>query len=359
MTSMCIPRGGEVAWTGPSSFASARLYAFAVKADGMLVHEMLTRYIGQPSQDLGLHIDVRGTTLDHVFFVFLDSERHQRPLAAGPGFTGAQGEQLFAIVTVGYRIQPDPGLVLFAPYVFSSDTPGWRAEREIYGYPQQQGRVEIERDGDGPPDRLRVCARVIEEFRTGAIAGDMQILQITRKRKAAAGRARTVTAAALVKSIAERLGVKEVRPRGRIAPTVVARPRLGATAADLAFFQRRSRRAPERATRDLPMFDFSKVQMSGNLPMLFLKQFRDIVHSDRACYQAIVEARLEIEGDISQLPLDGYVLEVTNTDSVPLQRELGIPSGGVLPVEFAFELKLKELVFNEAHVISNPYWNPA
>jgi hypothetical protein len=26
--------------------------------------------------------------------------------------------------------------------------------------------------------------------------------------------------------------------------------------------------------------------------MLFLKQFRDILHTDRACYQAIVEAEL-------------------------------------------------------------------
>ena len=243
MTPMiCIPRGGEVAWTGPSAFGKARLYAFAVKADGLLVHEMLARYIAQPSADLGLHVDVRGTTLDHVFFVFLDSERRQRPLGSAQGFEGAHAEQLFAIIAVGYRIHPNPGLVLFAPYVYSSDTPGWRAEREIYGYPQQQGRVSVRRQGASPPDYLSVSAKVIEQFRTTATAKDREIVRITRNPNATAGRSRMVTAAQLVKSIAEQLGVKQIRPRGPIAATVLPRPRLGATAADISFCERRSGR---------------------------------------------------------------------------------------------------------------------
>ena len=133
-----IARGGEVAWIGLSGYRDVELYGFAIKADPTLVHDMWSRYVGEPSQELGVHIDVRGTTLDHVLFVFVDSERHQQ--SRNPGSEGRYREQLFAVVVLGYRRRPDPGLVLFAPYLCASDTPGWEADREIYGYPRVHGK---------------------------------------------------------------------------------------------------------------------------------------------------------------------------------------------------------------------------
>ena len=43
-------------------------------------------------------------------------------------------------------------------------TPGWRVEREIYGYPQQLGDVCITADDDAVPKLLRLKASAIRKF---------------------------------------------------------------------------------------------------------------------------------------------------------------------------------------------------
>jgi hypothetical protein len=353
-----IPRGGEVAWSGPSAFANARLYGFAVKADKTLVHEMLTRYIGWPSQALGLHIDVCGTMFDRVFFIFLDSDRHQLPISGGK-FEAGHHERLFAIVVLGHRRAPDPGLVLFAPYVYNSDTPGWRADREIYGYPQQRGDVDIDLDRDKLPSVLSVKAPAIERFGKNATAESRVILRIESKPGPA-------LAAPIPNTIAEAMArtlekSTNVTPHGPGAVPLVTHPRLGRSAADVSFFKRHCPGGavppgPDPEPGDLD--NLIRVLMSGSTPMLFLKQFRDILYADRACYQAIVEARFKISGRAEKILTGNYQLTMEDSDSVPIRRELGIQKGDV-PVDFAFLVELDELSVAGAHVISNPYWSPA
>jgi hypothetical protein len=344
-----IPRGGEVAWIGPCGFTNATLYGFVIEADPTLVHEMLSRYIGEPSQDLGAHIDVRGTTLDRVLFVFLDSDRHQVAISPGGGSAGTFNEQLFAIVVLGCRLGPDPGLVMFAPYIYTSETPGWKADREIYGFPLQHGYVSIKKDGGHLPAALSVEAPVIERFGKTATAKKTAFVSVSRTRRQSqqAGQSAAV------------LRAMSVEPIGRPAAAIVPQPRAGVTRADLAFFERFGRSpspsAPDRSVvRPLNLAD---ELLSGRLRMLFLKQFRDIVFPDRACYQAIVEAPFEVDGDIA-VSGDEYVLELKDVDSVPIRRELGIPAGDV-PVDLAFRMDLKQLSIGEAQVVSNPDWNTA
>jgi hypothetical protein len=353
-----IPRGGEAAWTGPSGFGKARLYAFAVKADAALVHNVLTRYIGRPSQDLGFHIDVRGNQFDHVFFVFLDSERHQPHLEYGRGSEGRQREQIFAVVVVGYRRDPDPGPFLFTPYVIASDTPGWRAEREIYGYPQQRGRVHIEQPESGNPSSLYVVLPAITHFAEDAWTEETGILRIDRRPGATARSGQTLSQAGIAQAIASELKASPGTSGGQIAIPIVPHARPATTAADSSFFERYAHRsaAPQGLTPDTTVL-VDELE-SGRLPMLFLKQFRDVVFADHACYQAIVEAPIDVGGQVGRTRLQEYTLTLKDVDSVPLRRELGIPSGEV-PVELAFRLDLKEMAFGTGKVISNPYWNPA
>ncbi len=101
-----------------------------------------SRYIGQPSLDLGLHIDVRGTTLERVLFVFLDSERNAR-ISKDPGSEGRYAEKLFAVVVVGYRKSPDrwPGSVLALPLRIRNAGVG-SGQRDL-GYPRQHAKLKI------------------------------------------------------------------------------------------------------------------------------------------------------------------------------------------------------------------------
>ena len=357
-----IARGGEIAWVGPCGYQNVKLHGFVVKADPILVDEMLSRYIGEPSQDLGAPIDVRGTTLDRVLCLFLESERVQQPLDRGRGSSGTFTERLFSLIVLGYRTWPDPGPVMFAPYMYTSDTPGWKADREIYGLPLQHGKVTIHGDGSGMPSSLAVGAPVIRRFAPDAMADDVEFLRI-RKRATAPRPRRQGSSEAFARNIARRLAATRLEPAARRGGAIVPHPRFGVTAADAGFFERFRRH--DRGDRDRQRQRYAgqppsilDVLSSRQLPMLFLKQFRDIVFGDRACYQAIVEGAFRIVGERAQLSQDHYVLELQDVDSVPICRELGIRAGGV-PVDFAFRVEAEQLAMDDARVISNPDWSPA
>ena len=382
-----VPRAAEVVWTGPSSFKDVTLHGFVVKADSTLLDEVLDRYIDRPSQELGLRVEV-GTTFNRVLFLFVESKRFQIPRFTGTGQAASQGshhEKLFAIVVFGTRTRPDPAPVAFAPYVYATLTPGWRAEREIFGYPQQLADISIESaTGPGMATRLKVNASAIKDFRRDAIADDMTILQIAKKpggkeRPSSDRQLATEIVAALAGS--GRMGSATAPPRPRRARAVTRwRGKFGVTAADLEFFTRCVREAPEPEPPDTadqtrrppvtlrpeayrPDVDLSRALQSG-LRMLFLKEFRDIVFADRACFQAIVEAPIKTRGytpGTAWVSKD-YQLTLEKLDSAPIHRELGVPNGKS-DVELAFRIDFDELSIGDedepATVVSNPLWNPA
>ena len=356
-----LARGGEVAWTGPCDFRDVKVYGFVIKADRTLVHEMLSRYIGEPSQDLGAHIDVRGTPLDRVLFAFLDCKRHQKPFVPGDGSAGIFSEQLFAIFVLGCQLRPDPGLVMFAPYIYTSETPGWKADREIFGFPLQHGHVQIGPDNGGVPAELSVKAPVIDRFGPTKMAEPSTFVRIRRDdgRSPHSPIAAKIAIARKIAAAVRAVRGLRIEPIGRAAADIVPHPRSGVTRADIAFFERCGR-TPIDAAPD-PDFvrpvDVARELLSGVHRMLFLKQFRDVVFPDRACYQAIVEATLEIRGG-AKFSGDEYALELQDVDSVPICRELGIPAGNV-PVDFAFRADLAHMSIRDPQIVSNPDWNPA
>jgi hypothetical protein len=354
-----IPRASEVAWTGPSAFRDVTFYGVAVKADATRVHEALQRYIGRPSQNLGCRIDVCAIT-DHVLFLFIDSARHQPSGGFQGGSEGSHKEQLFAVVVFGYRTRPNPGPVLFAPYIYASMTPGWRVEREIYGYPQQLGLVSIAEAKPGKfPVSLRLEASAIARFKPDARTEPREILLIKRRPGKEVG---GLTKEEIAKAIASALNATDVAGPGPGASVVAMPPRVGFTAGDASFFRRRGLEFPRQPAPVPGPVDLRKALLSGSFRMLFLKQFRDVVSADRACYQAIVEAPIEIRNYKEGVVAEDCQLTLHDLDSAPICRELGIPSG-VSRVPLAFRVDLGGMGVGDptvpARVISNPYWNPA
>jgi hypothetical protein len=246
--------------------------------------------------------------------------------------------------------------VVFVPYLFASDTPGWEAEREIYGYPRQQATLMIEPSDVTMPDTFRARSHVIRKFAPDAMAEDCEFLSIVRS-------SRPTQTTALNTSLIEGLMglLTSVEPRGHSAATIVPLARHGTTEADVSFFERSGCRVAVIPSSDGPSAPLSilDVLRAHTVPMLFLKQFRDIAFADRACYQAVVEAPIEFGGALTPMLDQRYVLNLGDVDSVPIGRELGIPTDTPVDVEFAFRADMDYIRLGAAKVMSNPAWNPA
>ena len=249
-----VPRAAEEAWTGPSGFRDVTLHGFVVEGDGALARRH-AETLHRPAVAGAWACASRSTSpIDRVLLLFVDSERFQIPCRQS-GDEGVRKdrmtEQLFAIVMFGDADTPESRPVAFAPYVYASLPPGWRTEREIFGYPQQLANIRIGPRRGRPADLLHVSARAIRRFSPDAIRETpTTILRIERKRGADETEVvRTNSRSAFLRHCMDRTSAghsaTETRQiRSSSFSRGIAKPRFGVTDADIAFLGTRARRRP-------------------------------------------------------------------------------------------------------------------
>ena len=64
--------------------------------------------------------------------------------------------------------------------------------------------------------------------------------------------------------------------------------------------------------------------LAGDLPQIFLKQFRDIEQGDKCCYQAITEAVMRVTSLNSVGLSMGHPVTFADLESTPVITELGL-----------------------------------
>ncbi|MGK4000929.1 NAD(P)-binding protein [Sorangium sp. So ce1024] len=202
-------------------------------------------------------------------------------------------------------------LVWFLPHVFVSTGAAAAAGREIYGFAKSVVDVEVRRTGYAL-DRLSVVGEVIARHASDARGGPGRILEVTR------------------------------RDAGPIPPR--------ARAVDRLFFD-----APGPLGGLSPwLTPISRRLAANEVTLAFLKQFRDVERTDRACYQAIVEAKARVTALRGFGPLPGTLrVDWDDHDSHPFSAELGLAPGGqealaAAWVDFDFVMESGREVFNAA-----------
>jgi hypothetical protein len=181
-------------------------------------------------------------------------------------------------------------LAWFLPFLFVDDGCAIASGREVYGFNKQLGQFQKPQDIRDPQFSTSVIG--FKAFDPAALAGPEPLLEIKRLDAASNTStsawsdwpsARSELSAELVKNTA-------AGPQGSL---VEAAARL----------------------------------VTQPAPLVFLKQFRDAADSRRACYQAIIEAPL----DIRQFTAGGflrpaYQLGISPLASHPLCESLGLPA---------------------------------
>ncbi len=218
-----------------------------------------------------------------------------------------------------FATEPDgiARIVAFTPYLWVDTELACRAGREIYGYPKGEANLGLpaEREGAYTVDGWVAIAANTDRF--------------------------------------EKKRLVEARPSesgGKLFDLSAGLGPVGALAELTALF---AKIGLGDAIWSLAKASFDDLA-SGVLPMVFLKQFRDIAEPNRACYQAIVEAEARKLGDFHAGGLfhRSYLLEVADAPSYPLASRLGLegertPAGSVLapvrcPIWLEFDFVLAD-----------------
>jgi len=352
-----VERGGEQVWRPPASARDVELYGFVVKADRDAIDELLQRYLVHPS---GGAVDYR-CAHPHVMITFgsIGRESSLDPVDCTRGYVCENEISVWCLVA---DMHAGNRLLWFLPYIFTDSEQTVATGREIFGYPKQLGRFETDylRKLQGPrAATTAITTLAIDTFGPDAAARQLEMISITRT----AGTGTLPSEPSLIAELGlffpDGPSVNTRLPSGRAAaPSGAIIPR-GAPAP-----------APPRTPSAAPWIRGILDALAGKVltgdpsdlitdmvmdtTLVFLKQFRDASCATKACYQAVIEARLAIEPlGASYEMLDPGLFELTleSWDSDPLAADLGIrPRKPIRPerafhASFGFDILLGDEVW--------------
>ncbi|WP_088242741.1 hypothetical protein [Calothrix rhizosoleniae] len=292
-----IERGGEYTFPGPYLHKDARLHSFMLQANYEKLQLLCDKYFNIPTEGKMNYQPI----LPYVFLVFANVEQvsstHEQYSQRG---WLKEADVAFWILTASVKkVASVPvlnGLAWFMPYIFVDKPFAMVTGREAYGFHKGLGEFIIP-DLHSKANLFTIDTTVFESFSPITESSKQRLLEVRQMDSIVnvphLKRWNNVTEAA--SQIGRLLAQQQESWIGKIL---------------------------EPATNFLNLLDFTAT------PLVFLKQFRDISHPDRACYQAITEANITFpkfrEGGI----LKGkYELLLNNFDSHPIAHELGLKVG--------------------------------
>ena len=322
-----VERGGEQTYAAPFRQTGTRLRAWPLAADPAALQRLVDRYLVAPTGGaLSYRPMLSSVLLAHAP---IGATRSLTAPDAEYGWTGETDLAFWVLVgrgrTVAGRWELDQ-LLWFLPYVWVDVPQTMATGREVYGYPKEVAVMETAASTGDPSLVVRASTTVLPTH-----APTTQL--VTRP-------------------------VLEIRlPDAGEEPGLLARVRQAAEAFEglahaAAHLGIEAIQHPDLDADVLAILLRDLVRLE--VPMVFLKQFRDVVDPAAACYQAILESPARVEG----LPIGWPILEpaaITIWDyaSHPIARELGLgtPIDGVLrctaaagmEVHFDFLVELAEV----------------
>jgi Acetoacetate decarboxylase (ADC) len=282
-----VEHGGEAVFPHPFQARGVHNYSFILEGNLDNLTATLARHFGEPS---GGEVEIV-PTLPYVLLSIaqIDAIKPVEPPFSEITSGCAEIELALWVMARDVRRERD---VYFSPYLFVDSGAAMAGGREAFGFPKQHGRFTL---GAPLPDRLSLDVLSVPTFGPGIPTTMNRLIDVERVQHVAAPPWSTI--ADLTSGLAT------------VLASVV--------------------RHPAAITR----LAASMVIGSGDrFPMVFLKQFRDIISPDRACYQAITTADIEITNDNGGGLLAGHAITLHDVASEPIRRDLGLADGVLTPI---------------------------
>ncbi len=292
-----VPRGGEQVFCQPLELRQVRFTSFLFHADPAALQAVCDRYLNAPSGG-ALHYR---SLLPRVLLGVADVGR-VFPIDSPDERKGWVSEIDVAFWMPVARCAKHLGLSFteqiawFLPYVFVDNAWACAAGREVYGFPKELGIFQVPRRTTDPA-LITVDTLAIERFGPEAQAQVQRLLEVRRTDAEPVGHPHQ-TWDRVEEAFEDFLHVL-------LGSGGVSLPGLGLLAQAFQFVVQRE------------------------VPLVFLRQFRDVADGRRACYQAVVEAMTRVLNFREAGKLRGdYRLTVNALDSHPVARELGLSGQG-------------------------------
>ena len=313
-----VERGGDIVYRGPFAQNGTRLYLFMLPADLGKLLDLCDRCLnlGETKyRPLGPFVMLGCADIAEI----RSHHREDRK----KGTMSERDVALWVPVVAGMDA---PGLFLprrvawYPAYIFVDSAAPMATGREIYGFPKLSGRIDFG-DVEGRSNLVAVDALAIDRFSPAARAKEQRILTVRRKADDDRG------------ALDRLWNAIENAVDGMTGGFLDAAQALAADMSVETFTE---------AFRD-----FSSSQV---VRMAFLKQFRDTVDPERACYQSVVEANAKVTAFRAGGPLPGpFEVKLERLDSHPIVSELGLPGHTIEPVfaswvDFDFDVDTGEPV---------------
>jgi hypothetical protein len=288
-----VPRGGEQVFCQPLELRQARFTSFLFQADAAALQALCDRYLNAPS---GGTLHYR-PLLPRVLLGVADVGR-VFPIDSPDERKGYVPEIDIAFWVPVARCSKLLGLSFteqvawFLPYVFVDNAWACAAGREVYGFPKEMADFQVPRRTTDPA-LITVDTLAIERFGPDAEGAKRRLVELRRTDADVLGHPHETW-----EQVEE---VFEDFLHALLGTGGVSLPGFGLLAQAFQLVGQRE------------------------VPLVFLRQFRDVADGRRAAYQAVVEAMTRVVQFRGAGRLRGdYRLTLNALDSHPVARDLGI-----------------------------------
>ncbi len=311
-----IARGGELVMAPPLALRGTTMYSFLVNAELGALARMIDAQLNAVSASSGT---VYKPLLPMVAIVCAgaDDSSSRTPPDSLKGWMGERDFGVWVPVVAGEMrdgVWRPKRICWYLPYVFVDNVAAMVTGREVYGFFKQQAQLNMP-----PTPRSRgmfsIDALVIPKFTPDSQAEVLRLLTIT----SASGDGTAPEGAwTTVREAADAL--LELLKKN--------------------WFDGRDEVNDGRA---ISLWELAKQLLeqlvSGNVPLVFLKQFRDAGVAAKACYQAVVEAPAHLERLYAGWFTHPHDIAITPADSHPIVAECGL-AGHQIRSELGFWVKM-------------------
>ena len=295
-----IERGGDLVMAPPLELTSATMYSFLLPANGDALTRMVDNHLNAVTAPSGIYYKPLMPMVAVVAANIAKSYSTTPPDSQ----KGWMGERDFSIwVPVVKYHGGKPGKIgWYLPYVFVDNVAAMVTGREVFGFFKQTAVLGMPSTPDAA-GAFSIDALAIPKFSPASEAQTIRLMSMQSTTGSAGRGSKWSGIREAVTDIWEAVRKTSFAPGLRLAWDVI-----------------------ENMTEDL---------ITGDVPMVFLKQFRAAGDASRACYQAVIEAPSHLQRWNGGGFTNPHDITITPADSHPIVQECGL-AGSQLRADLGF-----------------------